>query len=262
MKKITLFILLMISSIGFSQIKSTGVIVLNSNMTAKIDLNQSTSIVTLTITNPSTSWFGLGFNPIVGNAGDGMPATVDCVVMRSATNLSDSQTRATGTGDPNIDTAQNWAILSNVDSGTTKTIVATRAFDTGDAADYVFNFSDSSLNLIYASPASGNFSVLYHGAGSSRGFVNASLTTLGLEDFSLNATSVYPNPSSGDFNIKTKTNLSKVNLYNQTGALVKTIDVTDDSQQVEVNVSGVQSGVYFLELLNDSEKVWKKVIVN
>ena len=135
MKIITLFILLMISSIGFSQIKSTGFIVLNSNMTAKIDLNQSTSIVTLTITNPSTSWFGLGFNPIVGNAGDGMPATVDCVVMRSATNLSDSQTRAIGTGDPNIDTAQNWTILSNVDSGTTKTIVATRAFDTGDAAD-------------------------------------------------------------------------------------------------------------------------------
>jgi hypothetical protein len=85
---------------------------------------------------------------------------------------------------------------------------------------------------------------------------------LGVEDFSLNATSIYPNPSSGEFYIKTKTNLSKVNLYTQTGALVKTINVTDESKEVEVNVSGIQSGVYLLELQNDSEKSWKKIVIN
>ena len=74
--------------------------------------------------------------------------------------------------------------------------------------------------------------------------------------------SIYPNPASGAFYIKTKTNLSKVNLYNQTGALVRTINVTDDSKEVELSVSNVQAGVYFLELQNDSEKSWKKVIVN
>jgi hypothetical protein len=73
---------------------------------------------------------------------------------------------------------------------------------------------------------------------------------------------VYPNPSSGEFYIKTKTNLSKVKLYNQTGSLVKTIDVTDDLREVKVDVSDIQSGVYFVELQNDSEKSWKKVIVN
>lgn len=262
MKKITLFILLMTSIIGFSQIKSTGVVTLNSSMTAKIDLDQSTSIVTLTIKNLSTSWFGLGFNAIVGNTGDGMPANVDCVVMRSATNLSDSQTRSSGTGNPNIDTAQNWTILSNDDLSGTKTLVATRAFNTGDAADYVFNYSDSSLNLIFASPASGNFSVVYHGPGSTHGFVNAPLTTLGLEDFSLNATAIYPNPASGVFFIKAKTNLSKVQLYNQIGSLVKIIDVIDDAREVTVDVNGIQAGVYLLELQNASEKSWKKVIID
>ncbi len=262
MKKTTLFILLMISSFGFSQIKSTGIITLNSNMTAKIDLNQGTSTVTLTITNPSTSWFGLGFNSSVGNAGDGMPANVDCVVMRSATNLSDSQTRSSGSGNPNVDTTQNWTIVSNNAPGTTRTLVATRAFNTGDAADYVFNFNDSSLNLIYASPATGNFSVANHGGGAVRGFASAPLTTLGVEDFSLNATSIYPNPASREFFIKTKTNLSKVKLYNQTGSLVRTIDVIDDARELKVDVNGIQSGVYFLELQNDSEKSWKKVILN
>jgi hypothetical protein len=267
MKKITLFALLMISSLGFSQTKSTGVIALNSNMTAKIDLDQSTSTVTLTITNPSASWFGLGFNTTVGNVGGGMPPNMDCVVMRSATNLSDSQMRPpnvnlNGNGNPNIDAVQNWTIVSNDDISGTRTLVATRAFNTGDAADYVFNFNDSSLNLIYASPATGNFTVGYHGAGAVRGFVNASLTTLGVEDFTLNATAIYPNPASGEFYIKAKTNLSKVNLYSQTGALVKTIDVTNNSSELKVDTNGIQSGVYFLELQNDSEKSWKKIIVN
>jgi hypothetical protein len=45
------------------------------------------------------------------------------------------------------------------------------------------------------------------------------------------------------------------------GALVKTIEVNDTSDAVEVNVSGFQKGVYLLELVNETEKSWKKVIV-
>ena len=47
-----------------------------------------------------------------------------------------------------------------------------------------------------------------------------------------------------------------------TGSLVKTIDVMDDAREFSVDVNGIQSGVYLLELQNDSEKSWKKVIVN
>jgi hypothetical protein len=52
-----------------------------------------------------------------------------------------------------------------------------------------------------------------------------------------------------------------VNVYNQTGAFVKTIKVSNDSKDIEVTISGLSSGVYFLELQNDSEKSWKKIIV-
>ena len=55
--------------------------------------------------------------------------------------------------------------------------------------------------------------------------------------------------------------MNKVNIYSQTGALVKTIEVTDNSNEVEVKVNGLTSGIYFIELLNDSEKSWKKIIV-
>ena len=50
-------------------------------------------------------------------------------------------------------------------------------------------------------------------------------------------------------------------MYSQVGALVKTIEVNDASDAVEVNVSGLQTGVYLLELVNATEKSWKKVIV-
>ena len=45
------------------------------------------------------------------------------------------------------------------------------------------------------------------------GFASGTFTTLGVEDFSLNATSIYPNPSNGSFSIETKTRLDKINVY-------------------------------------------------
>jgi hypothetical protein len=44
--------------------------------------------------------------------------------------------------------------------------------------------------------------------------------------------------------------------------LVRTIDVIDDAREFTFDVNGIQSGVYLLELQNDSEKSWKKIIVN
>lgn len=261
MKKTTLLFITLLAAFGFAQTKSTGVLNLNANMTAKIDLNQTTSTVTLTITNLASSWFGLGFSATTTTPGNGMPANVDAVVMRSATNFSDSMTQSSGSGNPNTDATQNWTVTSNTVSATIRTVVATRPFNTGDANDYVFNYSSTSLNLIYASPGSGDFTIQYHGGAPNRGHVVAPLTVLGVEDFSLSASSVYPNPSNGEFLVKTKTSLQKINIYTQTGAFVKTVSVEDSSEAVEVNVKGVQKGIYLIELVNENEKSWKKVII-
>ena len=264
MKKITLSIVFVLFAFfANAQIKTTGLLNLSPNMTAILEFNQVTSMAKITITNPAASWFGLGFtyNALAG----GMPPLVDCVVMRSATDLSDSMTRSTGTGNPNVDTApNNWAIQSNSTNvaGTIRTIVATRTFNTGDTSDLVFDYNANTINLIYASPNSGSFSVGNHGSTplSNRGIVVAPLTTLGVEDFSLNASSIYPNPSNGTFNVTTKTALSEINIYSQVGALVKTIKV-DKTDATEVSVAGLQTGVYLIELKNDGEKSWKKVVV-
>ena len=61
--------------------------------------------------------------------------------------------------------------------------------------------------------------------------------------------------------IKTKTGLDKIDVYTQTGAFVKTIEVKSTTE-TEVNVEGLSTGVYLIQLQNSTEKSWKKVLIN
>ena len=257
MKKITLLTFIILANLIFAQTKSTGVVALSSNLGVKLDLNNTTSIATMTIGSLANSWYGIGFGSTGLVQGQGMDVGTDCVVLRSATNFSDS--KVTGNNNPAADALQSWTVVSNTVSGAARTIVATRAFNTGDANDYVFNYAANAIDFMYASPGNGTFSVAYHGG--SRGYGSGTFTVLGTEDFSLNATKIFPNPTKGTFNIQTTTKLSSINIYSQVGQFIKTIDVTDLSDNVAVEVKDLATGIYLLELKHDSEKSWKKVIV-
>ena len=100
-----------------------------------------------------------------------------------------------------------------------------------------------------------------HGGSASAGYVtNATFTTLGVEDFSLNAAQVFPNPSNGNFIITSKVNLQDVAVYSHTGALMSTIKANNSTTN-EINLSGLAKGVYLLELKNETDKSWKKIII-
>lgn len=255
MKKITILLFALAFGVkGFSQSKATPIINLTSNMTAQFTLNSSTSKVTLVLTGPSDRWFALGLGVTAGfSMSEG-----DVVVY--TTSLNDRN--YAGFTSPAADASQDWTTVSNNVVSGVRTLTLERNLTNSDADDFQLPYaSTNSISVAWARSSSPSTSLANHGS-SNRGFATGSFTILGTEDFSLNATSIFPNPSSGEFSIKTKTNLSKVNVYSQTGALVKTIEVTDESNEVELKVSGLQSGVYFLELQNDSEKSRKKVIVN
>jgi hypothetical protein len=254
MKKITILLFALVCFKGFSQSKATPIINLASNMTAQFTLNNTTSKVTLVLTGPSDRWFALG----IGVASGFSMSAGDVVVY--TTSLNDRNYG--GFAAPAADAIQDWTTVSNNVASGVRTLTLERALTNSDTNDFQLPYaSTNSINLAWARSGSASTSLANHGGGN-RGFATGSFTILGTEDFSLNASSIFPNPSSGEFSIKTKTNLSKVNVYNQIGTLVKTIEVANDSNEVELKVSGLQSGVYFLELQNDSEKSWKKVIVN
>lgn len=243
-KKLQLIVLLFATNFCFAQF-TTGEVTLDGTFTAKIETNASG--VTLTLKGPSTTYLGIGFG------GSTMSTARDMFIWNNTSNRDYS---SSGQGTPTADSAanQSWTVTDNVVSGI-RTVIATRALVS--SGDFTFANNNTDISIIWAQGSGTNLN--YHSA---RGAASLSRTTLGLEDFSLNATSIYPNPSNSEFFIKTKTNLSKVKIYSHLGTLIKTIDVMDDAREVTVDVNGIQSGVYLLELQNDSEKSWKKVIIN
>jgi hypothetical protein len=170
-KKSYILLLLLLGFVEsyFSQTYSTGVVNLSSTsglaMTAKIDV---TNQVKITLTGPAGRWFAFGFNA------NSMTSGTDVVSVHSASNLNAFDCSLSGFSAPVSDPSQNWTINSDVVSGTVRTVIATRALNTGDANDYIFSASASSISLIWARSSSATFSYSYHG-GSNRGVVLANL---------------------------------------------------------------------------------------
>ena len=267
MKLKTTLLLTLLSLGAFAQTKSTGNIALGASMSANLTLNNTTSTVTLSLTGPNDRWFALQFGsftvptPPATSGGGGMQSGTDIVYWNNTT-LVDARNIGVGSA-PTVDAINNWTFVSNVPSGATqRTVVFTRPFNTGDANDYTFNYADANIDFAWAIANSATYAVTsYHGGGN-RGYAGNVATTLSLDKFSLNNAQVYPNPSNGDFNIKSETIITKVNVYTQTGAFVKTVEVENNADNAAININGLSTGVYLIELVNDTEKSWKKIIVN
>jgi Secretion system C-terminal sorting domain len=244
-RKLQLIGLLLATNFGFAQF-TTGAVTLASGYTAQIDTNASG--VTLTLKGSSTAWLGVGFG------GGDMSEVSDMFIWNSSANRD--YTPSGGQSAPSPDASQSWTVTTDVVVSGIRTVVATRALVS--SGDYTFVNDSSPISIIWARNSSST-NLNGHNARGARTLTRSSLS---VEDFSLNAASVYPNPAAGQFFITAKTKLTKVNLYSQLGALIKVIDVADDANQVQVDVAGIQAGVYLLELQNDSEKSWKKIIIN
>ena len=264
MKKTTLLFFTFLSFVGLAQQKSTGLISLNNGVpiTANFTLNNTTSQVTLILTGPSDRWFGLGMGPsVVDNFG---MSNGDVIVFTTNTTPNLTDRNFQGSFQPPQDAEQNWTTVSNVVSGSVRTLTLTRALTNSDTTGQDLQLPYSTTNSISIGgvrAGSANMNVSSHGGSSSGGFATANFTTLGVEDFSLNASTVFPNPSNGNFKVKTKTGLDKIDVYTQTGAFVKAIDVNAASE-TEVNVEGLATGIYLIQLKNSTEKSWKKVLIN
>lgn len=255
-KKITLLFIFAVTFLSAQQ-KSTGNVTLGADMIANLSLDNGTSLATLTLSGPNDRWFSLQFGSFTG----GMEVGTD-VVYWNGSILVDA--RHVGFSAPAIDPTNNWTLVSNTNNSPStgrRTIVYSRPFSTGDTNDFEFNFSDPTIDLALAKHQSPSFSLAYHGGANRIVVLDNAFPVLALEDFSLKASTLYPNPSTGNFTIATKTFLTSVDVYNINGAFIKTFKVDNTSENVEFTISGLPVGVYLLELKNETEKTWKKVII-
>lgn len=235
------------TTMSFAQFTTGTVALTGSTRTIKIDTNATT--VTMTLTGNSTHWLGIGFN------GFSMFEVTDMFIWNASANRDYIAPGGHFQPSPDAAGSQSWTISSDTVAAGVRTVVATRPL--ASTGDYTFLNNNSPINIIFSEGST--TTLAYHG-NNPHDAQTLTRSALGVEDFSLNATQVSPNPSTGVFMINSKSNLNNIDVYSQTGALVKSIK-GNDSLINEINLSDLSKGIYFLELKNDTDKSWKKIVI-
>ena len=238
MKKTLLILFLITSSSLFAQSFSTGTQTLTSGLTANINIDNDTGTTTLTLAGPSNKWFGIGF----GNSN--MNGT-DILMTDGSSTLRDAY--STSNGEPQADASQDWTLEVNSVVNGTRTIVASRANNTGDSNDYVFNASAGSLTVIWAVGSSTTYA--YH---SIRGATALSVS-LGISENNLLNFEMYPNPVSDLLNIQlpTGTEKAEVGVFDYTGRLVSSKTIS--SNDTAIDVQQISKGIYMIRVATNTK---------
>ena len=235
MKKTLLILFLITSSSLFAQSFSTGTQTLSSGLTANINIDNDTGTTTLTLAGPSNKWFGIGFGNSNMNGTD--------IFMTDGSSILDAY--STSNGQPQADSSQesgDWTLVSNTVSSGTRTIVATRANDTGNSNDYTFSASAGSLTVIWAVGSSTTYA--YH---SIRGATALSVS-LGISENNLLSFEMYPNPVSDLLSIQlpTSTEKAEVSVFDYTGRLVSSKTIS--SNDTAIDVQKISKGIYMIRV--------------
>ena len=256
MKKITFILTLLMASYGFAQNVSTGVITLNSSagFTVQFDVNGTTNMVTMTMVGPSNRWLGVALNANSMssiNSGGG-----DAIIYHGSTGILSDRNLSGGRSTPNTDTSQNWSVDSNMVSNGVRTIIATRARDTGDANDYVFPTSTTALPVIWAM-GSNSLNLAQH-SGSNRGGTSSTLGTAAV--VTLPEFNVYPNPTLKELNVEFPASIQKasVSVYSVLGTLVLQTEL--DPFNSKINTSEWNTGVYIMNISTPNFSQTKRII--
>jgi len=171
------------------------------------------------------------------------------IFMTNGSSIRDAY--STSNGQPQADSSPesgDWTLVSNTVSSSTRTIVATRANDTGNSNDHTFSASAGSLTVIWAIGASSQYS---------SGHSNRSATTLsvslGISENNLLNFEMYPNPVSDLLNIQlpTGTEKAEVGVFDYTGRLVSSKTIS--SNDTAIDVQKISKGIYMIRVATNTK---------
>lgn len=84
------------------------------------------------------------------------------------------------------------------------------------------------------------------------------------EDELENVISIFPNPASQQFFIKNTSliNLERAVIYDISGRLISEYDISNTSRTKTIDVTGVSTGIYFVNIFSDRAMITRKVILD
>lgn len=252
MKKITLLLTLFSFAFVSGQSYTSGVInfatIGGVNYTAVIETD--TQNVKLTLTGPSTRYLAIGFGVnAMSSGGD--------VLIFDGSSLTDRT--FVGNALPSLDVEQTWNITSNTVASGVRTIVATRALNSGQPNNFVFSNSGLPIMLVWAAANSNSFNLAYH--GSTRGATMSNFT-LSQNTFDLVTFGMYPNPATSILHLELPESvvLADFIIYEMTGK--KILQKQISNQDTSVNVSFLSKGSYVLRIESEGYIASKILIIN
>lgn len=88
---------------------------------------------------------------------------------------------------------------------------------------------------------------------------HVTFTPTGINDYLLNSTTLYPNPTTGVFRIEnSELSIEHVEVYDVYGKLLTSVEINDNV--AEIDASGFASGVYFVRVITEKGMVTKRIV--
>ncbi|QMU64318.1 MAG: T9SS type A sorting domain-containing protein [Flavobacteriaceae bacterium] len=184
-----------------------------------------------------------------------MSSGADVLMTEDGTSVIDARTISQST--PPADASQDWTLVSNTVSGSSRTIIATRANNTGDSDDFVFSPTAGSIGMIWAHDNVNSFN--YH--NNRRGATTVGVT-LGVESNKLLSFDMFPNPATDEVTIQLPTGTDKadVSIYDYVGRLIRSRAAT--SSNAKVDVTYLSSGMYIVRVVANDKIGIQRFIKN
>ena len=229
-----------------------------SGMFFSASMDNGTSEITMTIQGPDDRWISVGFGLVMSSA-DVLTYTDGKAGAMHALDVWDYNMNSQDATGVTKDAQQDWTIVSNTVATGVRTIIATRALNTGDGFDAILNYTDATINVIWAKGSQAGNTLAYHGAGN-RGFAvltwmdpSASIVEL-INPFILDVKNdeLFIIDQSGlDYNFK---------LVNMSGQIV--FEKNNTVGNVQLDISKLSTGMIILQVVNENGEFTQKIALN
>jgi len=136
--------------------------------------------------------------------------------------------------------------------------ITVEGFTAGDYIEYKFRINGNWETSEFPNGGPNRTYIVVPGLNEIIVWYNDEITDI--KDITLNEYNIYPNPVTDKLFIGNMKDITKVEIYNVTGQLVKTFENTNAAEQAQINTSDLRSGMYILTIYSGSSSSSTKLM--